>query len=143
MTMEGIEKVLPQTQYSHIANTMIKQLRDGKITLKEYFIKCAYWGMKTLEDIYFRSLPTKPLKVIEFEQIPYSSRQKLGWGFFNDHPGIMGYYEERKRVETENSTDLYNLKMYKKYIPESDIESHKKLDKRIMDFKMKMEGYKE
>lgn len=141
--MESIEEALPQTRYAHTAKMLLRQLRIKEITLKEYLIKCAYWGMKTLDDIYFRSLPTKPLEVIEFEQIPYSNRQKLGREFFNDHPGIMRYYEEREKVKTENNTDLRNLKMYKKYIPESDVENHKKLDKKIIDFKMKMEGYEQ
>jgi len=138
--MEGILKELPQTQHIQTIRTMFDLLRKGRITLNEYLERCAYWGMKTLDDIYFRSLPTKPLKVIEFEQIPYSNRQKLGWGFFTDHLGIMEYYEEREKVILENSTSLWKLKTYKKYIPESDLENHKMLDKKIMDFKMKIEG---
>lgn len=139
--MEGIKEELPQTQHVQTARAMLDLLKKKRITLNEYLERCAYWGMKNLDDIYFKHLPTKPLKVIEFEQIPYSSRQKLGWGFFNDHPGIMEYYEERRRVILENSTSLWRLKTYKKYIPESDIEIHEKLDKRITDFKIKMEGY--
>lgn len=138
--MEGMEKALPRSQHARIAKMMIKQLREGEITLKEYLIKCAYWGMKTLDDIYFMSLPTKPLKVIEFEKIPYSNRQKLGWKFFSDYPGIMEYYEKREWVETQNKTSLINLKEIKKYLPESEIDGHKKLDEKITDFKMKMEG---
>ena len=40
-----------------------------------------------------------------------------------------------------NRDDLLRLKQYKKYIPESDTKTHEKLDKRILDFKMKMEDY--
>lgn len=138
--MEEMEKALPRSQHARIANMMSRQLREGEITLKEYFIKCAYWGMKTLDDVYFMSLPTKPPKVIEFEQIPYSNRQKLGWEFFSDYPGIMEYYEKREWVETRNKTRLINLKEIKKYLPESEIDGHKKLDEKITDFKMKTEG---
>lgn len=139
--MEETIKELPQTQHIQIARTMLKLLRKGEITLNEYLERCAYWGMKNLEDIYFRSLPSKPLKVINYEQLAYSKRQKLTYEFFVDHPGIMRYYEERDKIILENSNSLWRLKTYKKYIPESDLESHEKLDKRIIDFKIKMAGY--
>ena len=141
--MEGIIEELPQTQHIQIARTMLKLLIAKKITLNEYLERCAYWGTKTLEDIYFKSLPSKPLIVINYEQLAYSKRQKLTYGFFVDHPGIMRYYEERDKIVLENSNSLWRLETYKKYIPETDLESHEKLDKRIMDFKMKMGGYDE
>jgi len=141
--MEGIEEVLPRTKNAHMANMMLKQLRRGEITLEEYLMKCAYWGMKTLDDIYFMSLPTKPLEVIEFEQLSYYKRERLTQEFFSDNPGIMRYYDQKRCVEIINDTSVLNLKAFKKYIPESDTVSHSKLDKRITDFKMKMEGYEE
>jgi len=141
--MEGIEEVLPRTKNAHMANMMLKQLRRGEITLEEYLMKCAYWGMKTLDDIYFMSLPTKPLEVIEFEQLSYYKRERLTQEFFSDHPGIMRYYDQKRCVEIINDTSVLNLKTFKKYIPESDTTNHAKLDKKITDFKMKMEGYEE
>lgn len=141
--MEGIEESLPRAKNAHLMNMMIKQLRRGEITLEEYLMKYAYWGMKTLDDIYFMSSPSKPLDVIEFEQLSYYKRQKLSQEFFEDHPGIMRYYDQKKNIEIMNETSLLNLKAIKKYIPESDTASHEKLDKKIMDFKMKMEGYDE
>jgi hypothetical protein len=141
--MEDVDKVLPQDQHAHLARMMLKQLNRGEITLEEYLIQCAYWGVKTLGDIYFKSLPSKTLEIIEYEQISYFKRQKLSQGFFVDHPGIMRYYEERDRIILENSNSLLRLKEYKKYIPESDLKSHEKLDKAILDFKMKMGGYEE
>ena len=139
--MEGIEKALPQIKAAHTSIMLLKQLELKEISLEEYLLKCAYWGMKTLDDIYFKSLPSKPLKVLSFEQLSYSKRQKLTDDFFMDNPGILKYYEERERIILENSTSLLNIKTYKKHIPESDIKSHEKLDKKIMDFKIKMRGY--
>ncbi len=139
--MEDIEKALPQDQHSHIANMMIKQLRRGEITLEEYLMKCAYWGMKTLDDIYFMSLPSKSLEVIEFEQLSYYKRQRLTQEFFADNPEIMRYYDQKEWVKIQNKTSLINLKAIKKHMPESEIENHRKLDEKITDFKMKMEGY--
>ena len=136
--MEGIEKSLPQSQNAKIANMMIKQLKSGEITLEEYLMKCAYWGVKTLDDIYFKSLPTKPLEVFEYEQLSNWKRQKLTQQFYVDNPGIMKYYEERDKIIRINKTNLLNMGIYKKYIPESDTKSHEKLDKKILDFKMKM-----
>ena len=136
--MEDIEKALPQAQHSHIANMMIKQLRSKEITLEEYLMKCAYWGMKTLDDMYFRSLPSRPLGVIEYEQISKYKRQKLTEEFYVDNPEIMRYYDERDKVVRINKTNLWNLRTYKKYIPESDTVSHEKLDEKILDFKIKM-----
>ena len=124
-----------------IANTMFKLLKDKKITLKEYLERCAYWGVKNLDDIYFKSLPSKPLAVIEYEQLSKYKRQNLTWEFFIDNPGIMKYYEERDKIIRINKTNLWIIKTYKKYIPESDLESHEKLDKKIMDFKAKIAGY--
>ena len=114
-----------------------------EISLEEYLLKCAYWGMKTLDDIYFMSLPTKPLEVIEFEQLSYYKRQRLTQEFFADHSGITRYYDQKKWIEIMNETSVYKLKSIKKYLPESDIENHKNLDERITDFKIKMGGYEE
>lgn len=139
--MEGIEEALPQNQNARTANMMIKQLRSGEITLEEYLMKCAYWGVKTMDDIYFRLLPSKPLEVVEYEQLSNYKKQKLSGEFFIDNPGVMGYYEVKEMVTRINKTNLLNLETYKKYIPESDIASHEKLDKKIMDFKMKMEEF--
>mgnify|MGYP001097426501 CR=1 FL=1 len=136
--MEGIEKELLQSQNAKIANMMIKQLKSGEITLEEYLMKCAYWGVKTLDNIYYKSLPTKPLEVFEYEQLSNWKRQKLTQQFYVDNPGIMKYYEERDKIIRINKTNLLNMGIYKKYIPESDTKSHEKLDKKILDFKMKM-----
>ena len=141
--MEGIEKALPQIKAAHTSIMLLKQLELKEISLEEYLLKCAYWGMKTLDDIYFMSLPTKPLEVIEFEQLSYYKRERLTQEFFSDHPGIMRYYDQKRWVEIMNDTSVLKLKDIKKYIPESDTVSHSRLDKRITDFKMKMEGYDE
>jgi len=136
--MEGIEKVLPQTQNAKMAKMIIKQLKSGEITLEEYLMKCAYWGVKTLDNIYYKSLPTKPLEVFEYEQLSNWKRQKLTQQFYVDNPGVMKYYKERRKVKRINKTNLLNMGIYKKYIPESDTKSHEKLDKRILDFKRMM-----
>ena len=139
--MEDVEKEL-QGKYSHIANMLLKQLKTKEITLKEFLTQCAYWGVKTLDDLYFRSLPTKPLEVVKYEKLSYSKRNKLPREYYEDYPEVLKYYEDRDRITRWNNTNLLKLKIYKKYIPESDIKSHEKLDKRILDFKMKMEGVK-
>jgi len=141
--MEGIEKALPQIKAAHTSIMLLKQLELKEISLEEYLLKCAYWGMKTLDDIYFMSLPTKPLEVIEFEQLSYYKRQRLTQEFFADHSGITRYYDQKKWIEIMNETSVYKLKSIKKYLPESDIENHKNLDERITDFKIKMGGYEE
>jgi len=137
--MEGIEESLPRTQSAHTLKMILKQLRTGEITLEEYLMKCAYWGMKTLDDIYFMSSPSKSLEVIEFEQLPYYKKHRLTQEFFEDHPRIMRYYDQKRWIETMNKTSLLKMEAIKKYLPESDIENHKKLDERILDFKIKME----
>ena len=139
---ENILEEIPQKgECAIIANTMFKLLKDKKITLKEYLERCAYWAVKNLDDIYFKSLPSKPLKVFEYEQLSNYKRRKLTQEFFVDNPGVMRYYEEREKIIRINKTNLWGLKTYKKYIPESDLESHEKLDKKIMDFKIKMKSY--
>ena len=141
VTEEILNEMPKKGEYAVIANTMFKLLKDKKITLKEYLERCAYWGVKNLDDIYFKSLPSKSLEIFEYEQLSNYKRRKLTREFFVDNPGIMRYYEERDRIIRINKTNLWRIKTYKKYIPESDLESHEKLDKRIIDFKMKMEGY--
>ena len=136
-----LEEMPQKDECAVIANTMFKLLKNKKITLKEYLERCAYWGVKNLDDIYFRSLPSKPLGVFEYEQLSNYKRRKLTQEFFVDNPGVMRYYEEREKIIRINKTNLGRLKTYKLYIPESDIESHKKLDKAILDFKMKIKGY--
>jgi len=139
--MEGIEESLPQTQSAHTLKMMIKQLRTGEIDLEEYLIKCAYWGMKTLDDIYFRSLPSRSLEIIEYEQLSWSKKNRLTHDFYTDHPAITRYYDQKRWIGIMNETSLYKLEAIKKYLPESEIENHKKLDERITDFKIKMGGY--
>jgi len=106
-----------QGKYSHIANMLLKQLRTKEITLEEFSMQCAYWGVRTLDDIYFRHLPSKPLEVTEYEQLSNYKRQKLTQEFYVDNPGIMRYYDERRRVERINKTNLLSMETYKKYIP--------------------------
>lgn len=130
-----------QGKYAHIANMLLRQLRTKEITLKEYLTQCAYWGVKTLDDIYFRSLPSRPMVVVEYEQLSYYKRNRLTQEYYADNPGVLKYYEERDKVMRMNKDDFMNMKIYKKHIPESDVKAHEKLDKRILDFKMKMEDY--
>lgn len=139
--MEDVEKALPNVKSANLARMMLKQLKLKEIDIKEYLEKCAYWGMKTLDDIYFMSLPSRPLEVIAFEQLSYYKRSRLTREYFTDHPEVMKYYEQKRWVETQNETSLCHLKEIKKYMPESEVENHEKLDKRILDFKMKMEDY--
>ena len=129
-----------QGQHSHTANMLLRQLRTKEITLSEFLMQCAYWGIKTLDDIYFRSLPSRPIEVVEYEQLSYSKRDRLTREYYKDNPGVLRYYEEKDRIIRINKTNFLNLKTYKKYIPESDVKNHEKLDKKILDFRMKMEG---
>lgn len=137
--MEGVEKEL-QGKYAHTANQLLKQLKTGELTLPEYLTQCAYWGVKTLDDVYFRSLPHKPLEVIAYEQLSYSKRNRLPQEYYEDHPEVPIYYKDKDRVLRSNKDNLYWLGEWKKHIPESDVKSHEKLDQKILDFKMKMEG---
>lgn len=131
-----------QGKYAHTANMMLKQLRTKEITLAEYLMQCAYWGIRTLDDVYFKSLPSRPMVVVEHEQLSYSKKKRLTDEYYEDHPGVMRYYEERDRIKRENKTSLWRLQeIIKKHIPESDVKSHEKLDEKILDFKRMMEGY--
>jgi hypothetical protein len=137
--MEGIEREL-QGKHAHTANMLLRQLKTKEITLEEFLMQCAYWGVKTMGDIYFRSLPSRPMAVVEYESLSYSKRNRLTKEYYEDNPGVMRYYEDKDRVLRSDRDDLLRLKQYKKYIPESDTKTHEKLDKMILDFKMKMEG---
>lgn len=130
-----------QGKYAHTANMLLKQLKTKEITLKEFLTSCAYWGLKALDDVYFKSLPSRPMEVVEYENLSYSKRNRLTWEYYADNPGVDEYYEERDKIIRMNKTNLIHIKDYKEHIPESDVKAHKKLDKRINDFKMKMEGY--
>lgn len=130
-----------QGKYAHTANMLLKQLRTKEITKEEFLMQCAYWGMKTLDDVYFKSLPTKPLEVIEYEQLSYSKRDRLTKEYYRDNPNVLKYYEDKDRILRSNKDNLWRLETYKKYIPVSDVKNHEKLDERITDFKRMMEGY--
>ena len=129
-----------QGQYSHTANMLLRQLRIKEITLDEFLTSCAYWGVKTMDDIYFRSLPSRPMVVVEYEGLSYSKRDRLTQDYYKDNPEVSIYYEQKEKITRINKTNLYRLETYKKHIPESDIKNHEKLDKAILNFKMKMEG---
>jgi len=128
-------------QYSITLNQILKQLRYKEITLDEYLMKCAYWGMKSLDDIYFMSLPSRSSSVRDYESLPRYKRDKLTDDFYNDNPEITQYYNRVNWVNLQNSTSLFKLESIKKYMPESDTVNHRKLDMKINDFKMKMEGF--
>lgn len=128
-------------KHAHTANMLLKQLKTKEITLEEYLMQCAYWGLKTLDDMYFKSLPSRPTVVVEYEQMPYSKKNRLTDEYYEDNPGVTRYYEEKDSVMRENKTSLWILQdVIKKHIPESDVKNHEKLDEKINDFKMKMEG---
>jgi len=129
-----------QSKYAHTANQLLKQLRTKEITLKEYLMQCAYWAMRTLDDVYFKSLPSRPLEVISYEQLSPSKRNRLPQDYYRDHPEVPKYYKDKDRVLRSNKDNFYWLGEWKKHIPESDVKNHEKLDKKILDFKMKMEG---
>ena len=126
-----------QGQYSHTANMLLRQLRIKEITLEEFLTSCAYWGLKTMDDLYFKSLPSRPMAVVEYEQLSWSKRNRLTDEYYEDNPGVLRYYEEKDRIKRENKNSLGRLKLYKKHIPESDVKKHEILDKAILDFKMK------
>lgn len=130
-----------QGKYAHTANMLLKQFRTKEITKEEFLQSCAYWGMKTLDDVYFKSLPTKPLEVVEYEQLSYYKRNRLTKEYYEDNPNVLKYYEDKDRILRSNKDNLWRLETYKKYIPESDVKNHEKLDERITDFKERMEGY--
>ncbi len=129
-----------QGKHAHTANMLLKQLRTKEITLKEFLTSCAYWGLKTLDDLYFKSLPSRPTEVIEYEGLSYSKRNRLTDEYYEDNPGVTRYYEDRDKIKRENKNSLWRLQeVIKKHIPESDVKAHKRLDEKILDFKMKME----
>ena len=84
-----------------------------------------------MDDLYFRSLPSRPMEVVEYEQLSYYKRNKLTQAYYEDNPGVTKYYEDKEMIVRSNKDSLHWLKVYKKYIPESDVKSHKKLDEAI------------
>ena len=129
-----------QGKYAGTANMLLRQLRTKELTLNEFLIQCAYWGVKTLGDIYFRSLPTRTVEVVEYEKLSYSKKSRLTQEYYEDNPGVMRYYEDKERITRGNKDSLWKLRTYKRLIPESDTVNHEKLDKVINDFRYKMEG---
>ena len=128
-------------KYSTTLNQILKQLRYKEITLDEYLMKCAYWGMKSLDDIYFMSLPSRSSSVRDYESLPRYKRDKLTDDFYNDNPEITQYFDRVNWINLQNKTSLFKLESIKKHIPESDVASHRKLDMKINDFMMKMDGF--
>jgi hypothetical protein len=126
-----------QGKYAHTANMLLKQLKTREITLSEFSMQCAYWGLKTLDDVYFRSLPGRPISVVEYEQLSYSKRSRLTQEYYEDNPEVLQYYEERDRIMRINKTNLIHIEEYKKDIPESDVRAHDRLDEKINDFRLK------
>jgi len=124
-----------------MANMLLRQLKTKEITLDEFLMQCAYWGVRTIDDLYFKSMPSRPMAVVEYEGLSYSKRNKLNKEYYEDYPEVSRYYEDKNRIARINKSNLWRLKTYKKLIPESDTKAHEKLDKAINDFKIKMEDY--
>ncbi len=138
-----MEVTLPNSQgkHAHISNMLLKQLRIKEITLKEFMTSCAHWGLKTLDDIYFRSLPSRPIAVVEYEKLSWSKRNRLTDDYYEDNPGVLEYYEDKDYAVRTNKDNLWRLQTFKKHIPESDVKAHERLDEKINDIKLKMEDY--
>ena len=86
---------------------LLRQLRSHEITLDEFLSECAEWAVETLGDIHFIPLPKKPQSVIGYENIPEELVKSFNSEYYKDHPEVLPYYEEVKRVKTINQ-DLYN-----------------------------------
>lgn len=135
MEMHDTDVRFPQTALS-----LLNRFKKRELTFQEFMAECAYWALKdgfsSLKPFHY---PAKPQKVIELQLIPKEKRSRLTSQYYHDNPEIMQYIDVVFVLRHKNKANFEWLQKIKQYIPEGDLESHNKIDARILEFQAAMD----
>ena len=124
------------TGYERHINLLNK--KDSKeITQEELNKECAYWFMDMFDEIRHRPLPSTPMDLAEYEVMTLKERSKVPIEFFQK-PSIKMYFDQKSIIESQNLSNKYWLREFKKSIPAEDVVSHEKYQDKINDFENPM-----
>lgn len=128
-----------------IANSYLKRLSSGEITLEEFEKEIAYWFIEFLDRINYKSLPTESNEVMQYEE--ELKRQKRGIKRIRSNfdeaefaekamkKEVELYYEDRNRIKNINNSNLYWLEEVKRLLPQGDTVNWNKVEIKINDFR--------
>lgn len=117
-------------------NDLLKQHREGKISLEELQKECAYWFVDCIEEMKPRPEPTRPRDFEEYASMPFEKRAKISSEFWQQ-PQIKGYLEIREQIKNENNANMFWIKEHIKHIPEEDFVSRNALRNKLTEFELK------
>jgi len=124
-------------RFPQTALSLLKRLQTKQLTFQEFMTECAYWTLKDgFNSLMPYRLPQKPQSVIDLELMPREKRARLDDKYYRERPEIMKYVDVVFVLRNKNKANFDWLLQIKKYIPTNDIESHKKLDARILMFQI-------
>jgi hypothetical protein len=132
-------------ELARIANSYIRRLAVGEISLKQFETDIAYWFIDFIDRINYKPLPTETNQVNQYEE--ELKRQKRGikrirTSFDEDEfaektmkKEVELYYEERNKIKNINNSNLYWLEEVKRLLPKEDNLNRNKVDMKIIELK--------
>lgn len=123
--------------YPETARLQLHQLDSKRISLDGFLKNCAYWALQDgFEELCIKPYPEKPKtqRFREFEMLSPERQRKIVPKDFQDHPEILEWLNQKKRVDQVNRGRLEWLREIKEYIPADDFAAHEKLDAKIAEF---------
>jgi len=118
-------------------NDLLKKLRSKELTMDQFLLACAKWGMETgcWVEYEVRSYPNSPPAWVEYENMSFEKQYKVSEDFFQ-RLDIKEYLQKKGNVYAANYADYDWLQEMKKRIPdtEDNLALHLKLDTKINEF---------
>ena len=115
---------------------LLDDYRNKQITLEQLDTECAYWYLDCFDEIFPKSLPTVPNRLLEYYNSDQAMQQKTPKEFWL-LPEVKNYLDQKELIVYENTDSLYNLKRHLSNIPDSDFVSKQKFKEKIMEFESK------
>jgi len=129
MKTSEIKTILPNNERM---KALLKELNCGGLTMAEFEKECAYW-LISCEGLKPKLLPTKPQKMMDYEQMVGVDKIKVPMSFWRKGD-IYSYLETYQHIKNRNKGILDKLKEFKEHIPKQDTLTRSKYDIVITQF---------
>ncbi len=137
MITETIQKIIDPRLPQKFKN-LIFDLQNKKITMQEFDYQCALWALESLDDYRVHPLPTRPFELDEYyRKKSQNPSYKISEGFWQQFH-IREYLDNINTIRNLNSANLFWLKRFLSYIPDSDLLSKTKFQEKINGFEIEV-----
>ena len=125
---------------------MLEAVQRDEVTIEENNKECAYWLMNCFKDFKPMNVETEPFGYNELRDVykmaVSDDKKKLAAkSMCENNPKLMQHKEHRAKAICYNRGKLEVLNKLRGYLPIADIESRKKYDEKIFDFKISVNKY--